>query len=126
MLKLNKIVYKMNNPNLILNLVALGFSNNRIIDLDLLKIHQELKTPKIVYSLSQFKDYSNYLICSLSNGQLIIYKLKNNKYKRIQILEKPQEIKKGEINKVITLSDGNLITAERGALSIWKPKKKKE
>ena len=85
MFKLNKIVYKMNNPNLILNLVALGFSNNRIIiiDLDLLKIHQELKTPKIVYSLSQFKAYSNYLICSLSNGQLIIYKLKNNKYKRI-------------------------------------------
>ena len=37
-------------------------------------------------------------------------------------MEKPQEIKKGEINKVITLSDGNLITAERGALSIWKPK----
>ena len=84
MLKLNKIVYKMDNPNLILNLVALGFSNNRIIDLDLLKIHQELKTSKIVYSLSQFKAYSNYL------------------------------------------SDGNLITAERGALSIWKPKKKKE
>lgn len=53
MLKLNKIVYKMNNPNLILNLVALGFSNNRIIiiDLNLLKIHQELKTPKIFLNL---------------------------------------------------------------------------
>ena len=28
---------------------------------------------------------------------------------------------RGEINKVITLSDGKLATAERGAISIWKP-----
>ena len=101
MLKLNKIIYKENNTNLILNLVALGFSNNRIIiiDLDSLKIHQELKTPKIVYSLTQFKDDSNYLISSLSNGQLIIYILKDNKYETIQILEKPEEIKKEKLIK---------------------------
>ena len=51
---------------------------------------------------------------------MIIYKLKENKYETYQLLEKP--LKKGEINKVIILSDGNIATAERGVLSIWKPK----
>ena len=31
-------------------------------------------------------------------------------------------MKRREINKVIALSDCNLATAERGVLSIWKPK----
>jgi len=124
MLKLNKITNLENNTNIDLNLIAIGFSNGKIIiiEIDLLKIYQELKAPNTVYSLTQFKDDPNYLICSLSNGQLIIYILKDDKFQQIQVLQKPQDIKRGEINKVITLSDGNLATAERGALSIWKPK----
>ena len=121
MLNLNKILEK----NKILNLVALGFSNNKIIIINLInmKIYQEIVTTNTVYSLAQFKDDPNYLICSLSNGQMIIYKLKKNKYQQFQILEKPKEIQRGELNKVITLFDGNIATAERGSLSIWKPKK---
>ena len=57
---------------------------------------------------------------------MIIYILKEYKYKEFQILEKPQEIRRGEINKVITLSDGNKATAERGVISIWKPKLEKK
>jgi hypothetical protein len=124
MLNLNKIIYKENNENKYLNLIGLGMSNDRIIliDINTMKIHQEIFTTNTVYSLAQFKDYSNYLICSLSNGQMIIYILKENKYEEFQVLEKPQGIRRGEINKVITLSDGNIATAERGAVSIWKPK----
>ena len=126
MLKLNPIIHIKNIENL--NLVALGFSGNKIIiiNLDTMNIYQEIKTKSTVYSLAQFKDDSNYLICSLSNGQMNIYILKDYKYKEFQVLEKPKEIQRGEINKVITLSDGNIATAERGALSIWKPKKVKE
>ena len=62
----------------------------------------------------------NKFICSLEDGKLIIYILKNNKHKQFQILEKPKELDKGEINKVIILTDGNLATAERGVISIWK------
>ena len=126
MLKLNEIFE--NNEKLNLNLVALGFSNNKIIIINLfnMKIHQEIETSDTVYSLAQFKDDPKYLICSLSNGQMIIYILKQNKYKQFQILEKPKEIQRGEINKVITLNDGNIATAERGSLSIWKPKIEKE
>ena len=127
MLKLNKIVYIENNTNVVLNLAALGFSNHRIIliNLDTLKIYQELKTSDTVYSLTQFKDDPQYLICSLEDGKLIIYILKN-KYKQFQILEKPKDLDKGEINKVIILTDGNLATAERGVISIWKQKITKE
>ena len=124
MLKLNKIIYLKDNQNLDLNLVALGFSNNRIllINLNSLKIHQEIKTPKKVFSFAQLKDESNYLFSSISNGQMIIYILNQDKFEIFQILEKPTDLNRGEINKVITLSDGNLATAERGAISIWKPK----
>ena len=124
MLKLNKIVYEENSTNIELNLVAIGFSNYRIIliNLDTLKIYQELKTSDTAYSLSQFKDDPKYLICSLEDGKIVIYILKNNKYEQFQILEKPEGLQRGEINKVITLSDGNLATAERDAISIWKPK----
>jgi hypothetical protein len=124
MLKLNKIFYIEKNETKNLNLVSIGFSNGKILLINLItmKLHQELKTPNTVYSLAQFKDDSKYLLCSLSNGLMIIYKLKENKYEEFQVLEKPQGIRRGEINKVITLSDGNIATAERGAVSIWKPK----
>ena len=122
MIKLTQIIHIKNIERL--NLVALGLSSNKIIiiNLDTMKIHQEMNTKSTVYSLAQFKDDSKYLICSLSNGQMIIYILKDYKYKEYQILEKPKEMQRGEINKVITLSDGNIATAERGALSIWKAK----
>ena len=122
MLILNKIADTEKNGYL--NLVALGFSIYKIliIDLNAMNIYQEIKTHNTVYSLTQFKDDSDYLISSLSNGEMIIYKLKENKYEEFQILEKPQKIQRGEINKVIALSNGNLATAERGVLSIWKQK----
>ena len=130
MLKLNKINYIEDNISRDLNLVALGLGSlNRriiIINLNTLQIHQELLTSSEVYSLTQFKDDSKYLICSLENGKLIIYTLEGDKYQEYQIVEKPLDLHKGEINKVITLSDGNLATAERGAISIWKPKIEKE
>ena len=124
MLKLNKIVYNKNNENITLNLVALGLGDAKIILINLSKmeVHQSLKTSNTVYSLAQFNNDNKYLISSISNGSLMIYKLKEDKYELFQTIEKPLKIKKGEINKVITLSDGNLATAERGALSIWKPK----
>ena len=119
MLNLNKITYQ----NTYLNLIAVGFANGKIIIFDLSKmsIHQEIKNNDKVYSLTQFKDDNKYLIFSLSNGMMKIYILKENKYEHLQTLEKPEDIKRGEINKVITLSDGNLATAERGAITIWKP-----
>ena len=113
MLKLNKIIYKENNENKELNLAAISFSNGKIIIINInnLQIHQELKCPNTSYSLAQFKDDPNYLISSISNGKLFIYILKENKFEELQILEKTPELKKGEFNKVITLSDvyGNLL-----------------
>ena len=50
----------------------------------------------------------------------MIYELFKDKYEEIQELEKPEEYRYGEINKVITLSNGDLASAERGAISIWK------
>ena len=125
MLKLNNIIINKRNENL--NLIAIGFSEGNIIIIDIskMKIHQKIKTPSTVYSLAQFKDNNKYLICSLSNGQLIIYILKKDKYEIYQTLEKPEDKRRGEINKVITLSDGNLATADRRSLSIWRPKAKK-
>ena len=124
MINLNKIPNEQNDQNLNLNLVAIGFSMSKIIiiDLNTMTIYQEIITPRTVYSLAQFKGDPNYLICSLSNGQVIIYKLKDNRYEEHQILEKPENFKKGEINKVITLSNGDLATVDRGSLSIWKPR----
>ena len=123
MLKLNKIIYKENNENKELNLAAISFSNGKIIIINInnLQIHQELKCPNTPYSLAQFKNDPNYLISSISNGQLFVYILKENKFEELQILQKPTELKKGEFNKVITLSDGNLLASDRGSLSIWKP-----
>ena len=93
-----------------------------MIDLNTISIYQEIFVPSEVYSLAQFNDDTNDLICSLSNGQLIVFILNDNKYEQFQVSEKPKDINREEINKVITLSNGDLATAERGALSIWKPK----
>jgi len=125
MLKLNRIIYKENESNINLDLAAIGFGNGKIIliNLSTMKIHQELMAPNTVYSLAQFNSDNKYLICSLSNGQMVIYVLREeNKYEEFQNLQKPDDLKKGEFNKVITLSDGSIATAERGAVSIWKPK----
>ena len=105
-LKLNIITYKENNIYLDLNLVAIGFSNGKIIIINLnsLKIYQEIMAPNTVYSLAQFENNPQYLICSLSNGLMIIYLLKENKYEDFQVLEKPEDLRHGEFNKVITLS----------------------
>ena len=123
-LKLNPISFKEINQNIIFNCVAIGFSDNQIIILNLLsmKIHQIIKTSNTVYSLSQYNNNSDYLFASLSNGLIMIYKLNKDKYEEIQQLEKPNEYKYGEINKVITLSNGDLASAERGAISIWRKK----
>ena len=48
---------------------------------------------------------------------MIIYILKGNKYQHLQTLKKPEEFDKGEFNKVITLFDANLATAEGGTIS---------
>ena len=124
MLELNIIDYTENDEEINLNLAALGLMNSKIILINLynMKIHQEIQTPSTPYSFAIFNNDSKYFITSFSNGKVIIYKLKENKYEEYQILEKPLELIKGEINKVITLADGNIATAERGALSIWKPK----
>ena len=125
MLKLNPIYLNENNKNIILNLVAIGFSDNRIMIIDLLsmKVHQIIETTSTVYSLCQHNNNEKYLYCSFSNGQIIIYELKKDKYEEIQQLIKPEEYQYGEINKVITLSNGDLASAERGAISIWTKKK---
>ena len=85
-----------------------------------MEVHQRINTKDIVYSLKKKRNDSKYLICSLSDGKMLIFLLKGNKYEKLQILVKPEHLQKGAINKVITLSDGNLATAERGAISIWK------
>lgn len=128
MLKLNPINYTEDNKNNILNLAGIGLGNGKIflINLSTLKIHQEIKTPNTIYSLAQFNNNPNYLLCSLSNGFIIIFKLKNTLYQEIQRLQKPQDLRRGEINKVITLSNGDLASAERKAISIWKQKKNEE
>jgi len=125
MLKLNKITYKENELNANLNLAAIGFGGGKIIliNLDTLKIYQEIKASSTVYSLAQFNFDNKYLICFLASGKMVIYILKEeNKYEEFQVLEKPDDLKSGEFNKVITLSDGSISTAERGSVSIWKPK----
>ena len=128
MLKLNPINYTEDNKSNILNLAAIGLGNGYIIliNLSTLKIHQGIKTLNTIYSLAQFNNNPNYLLCSLSNGYIIIYKLNNKIYEEIQKLQKPQDLRRGEFNKVITLSNGDLATAERGAISIWKQKKDNE
>ena len=125
MLKLNEIKYKKDEENLILNLVAIGLSDSQInlINLTTLKIHQILKGTNIVYSLSQFNNNPKYLFSSFSNGYIIIYKLKENNYEEIQKMKKPNEFQRGEINKVIALSNGDLASGDRKSITIWRQKK---
>ena len=120
-IKLNPVIFKNVNKKIILNLIAIGFSDNQIIILNMvsMKVHQKIKTSNSVYSLCQFNNNSNYLFGSLSNGLIMIYELNNGKFEEKQQLEKPEDCKYGEINKVITLSNGDLASAERGAISIW-------
>ena len=117
MLKLNEIIYK----SIKYNLIAIGFGDGKICIINILtmEVHQILKNTDEVYSLTQFKEDSKFLICSLSDGKLQIFILRGNKYELHQTLKKPDIIDRGEINKVIALSDGNLATAERGAISFW-------
>ena len=75
-----------------------------------------------VYSLDQFKDTPDFLFSSSEDKTVLIYNLNSQyKYELIQIIKKSEDKDGGEINKVITLSDGSLGTAERGAISIWRP-----
>ena len=130
MIKLNTINYleKETNKEIILNLVAIGLVDGTIfiINLFTMKIHQKLKTINTIYSLAQYKDNPKYLLCSLSNGYIIIYKLDYNNYIEIQKLKKPQNFNTGAINKVIVLSNGDLCSAESKGVSIWRQKKDKE
>ena len=128
MIKLNTINYleKETNKEIILNLVAIGLVDGTIfiINLFTMKIHQKLKTINTIYSLAQYKDNPKYLLCSLSNGYIIIYKLDYNNYIEIQKLKKPQNFNTGAINKVIVLSNGDLCSAESKCVSIWRQKKR--
>ena len=124
MLKLNSISYFENEQKINLNLVAIGFSSAKIylINLSTMEIHQTIKESNSIYSLCQFNNNSKYLICSISNGFLSIYVLKDKYYENIQKIQKSSEIKKGSINKVITLSNGDLASADNGSITIWKQK----
>ena len=125
MLNLNKINYQEDGQNLSLNLVAIGLSNSRIyvINVSTMKTHQIIKGESIVYSLSQFSNSPKYLFSSFSNGFIGVYILKGKKYEEIQKLQKPSEYQRGEINKVITLSNGDLASGDRKSITIWKQKK---
>jgi hypothetical protein len=127
MLKLNTINYqdKETNEIITLNLVAIGFSDGKIflVNLSTFKIHQILKTINSIYSLAQYKNNPNYLLCSLSNGYIIVYKLVHNNYKEIQKLQKPNNFNKDSINKIIILSNEDIVSAEKRCISIWRQKK---
>ena len=56
----------------------------------------------------------------------IIYILKDKYYELIQKIQKPLELQSGEINKVISLSNGDLAAADRNSISIWKQKKRRK
>ena len=88
-----------------------------------MKSHQIIKGLSTVYSLSQFINNPKYLFSSFSNGFIGIYILKGNEYEEIQKLQKPLEYHRGEINKVITLSNGDLASGDRKSITIWKQKK---
>jgi hypothetical protein len=88
-----------------------------------MKIHQLLNAPSVIYSLCQFNNNPKYLFCSVSSGLIIVYILKKDKYEEIQRLQKPENLRRGEINKVISLSNGDLASADRRTITIWKQKK---
>lgn len=122
MLKLNPFNYTENGENKILNLVAVGFANAKIllIDTSTMQIYQTIKESNTVYSLAQFNKSPKYLISSLSTGFLNIYILKDNIYVEFQTLQKS---KRNGINKVICLSNGDIASADKDSITIWRQKK---
>ena len=124
MLMLNIITLIENKYDNKLNLIAIGFSDNkiRVINLSTMKMHQIIRTLDTVYSLCQLNNNPKYLFSSLSNGYIMIYLLNQDRFEEIQKLEKPKKSNYGEINKIISLSNGDLASAERKAISIWKKK----
>ena len=127
MIKLNPIEFieEEKNVPIILNLAAIGLSNGKIIIINLstMKVHQKLSTINTIYSLAQYKDNPKYLLCSLSNGYIIIYKLFGKNYIEIQKLQKPNDLNRSAINKIIILSNGDIISGERGNISLWRQKR---
>ena len=122
-LKLNPIQVKGLSQSL--NLIALGMLNGKIIIINLgtMEIHQEIKIESKVYSLAQLGKFERYLFCSTLDGFIVVYFLKENKYEEIQILLKPNNYAKSEINKVISFSNYDLASCDRGSITIWKQKK---
>jgi len=127
MKKLNDIII---NSGKKLELIAMGGSDNKIILINTttFNIHQTIFENKgTVYSLEQYKDDPNYLYSSSSYGNINIYKLsKNNKYDLIQTLEKSQDKRGGEINKVIILSNKLLVSGDHRSITIWSEKNQDE
>lgn len=123
MKKLNDIII---NSGKKLELIAMGGSDCKIILINTVtfKIHQNIIENKgTVYSLEQYKDDPNYLYSSSSMGNINIYKLNESyKYDLIQTLEKSQDKKGGEINKVIILSNKLLVSGDHRSITIWSEK----
>ena len=122
-IKLNPIQVKGLSKSL--NLIALGMLNGKIIIINLLKmkIHQEIKVQSKVLSLAQLGKFERYLFCSTSDGFILVYLLKEDKYEEIQRLDKSSNNDKTEINKVISLSNLDLASCDRGSIIIWKQKR---
>ena len=127
MIKLNPIEFtdEENNKSIILYLAAIGLSNGNIyiINLSTMKIHQKLSTINTIYSLVQYNNNPKYLFCSLSNGYIIIYKLIGKNYIEIEKLQKPINLGRTAINKIIILSNGDIISGEKGNISLWRQKR---
>ena len=108
----------------ILKLIAIGTSREQIILLNTInfKFYQMIKEHNgIVYSLDQYKNDTKYFFSSSQDGTLNIYKLDNNyKYTLYQKLEKSEDKKGHEINKVIILSNELLVSSDRRSITIWK------
>ena len=107
-----------------LELIAISGTNKNILLINSLnfKIYQIIEEHEdTVYSLDQYKNDPNYLYSSSSDSTINIYKLDNNyKYKLIQKLRKAKEKDRGEINKVIILTNKLLVTNDDISITIWK------
>ena len=112
------------NSTQILKLIALGTSRNEIILLNIInfRFYQIIKEHNgTIYSLDQYKNDTKYFFSSSEDGTINIYKLDNNyKYILFQKLEKSEEKKGNEINKVIILSNKLLVSSDRRSITIWK------
>ena len=112
-----------------LELIAISGTNKNILLINCLnfKIYQIIEEHEdTVYSLDQYKNDPNYLYSSSSDSTINIYKLDNNyKYKLIQKLRKAKEKDRGEINKVIILSNKLLVSSDDMSITIWKSNNEK-